>query len=236
MRYLTSEDARRRYDRRSVWRESQAFYARRPLEELIDRGAFKHAESVFEFGCGTGLFAAHLLARHLPENARYLGIDVSPQRVHRAGDRLRPWSRRAEVRVADGSMVLPAGDREFERFVSNYVLDLLRPEDRRAIVSEAHRTLLPGGRVCLATLTPGNAAVTRIVMAVWERAWLLRPQLVGGCRPIQISDELSPAAWALEHRSVVSSFAISSEVVIARRLVPPRSGAFDDRRTVRNVG
>jgi ubiquinone/menaquinone biosynthesis C-methylase UbiE len=216
MPYLTPEEARRLYDRSGLWREAQAFYVRRALDELIARGGFEQAASVFEFGCGTGLFAERLLAQHLPERSRYLGIDVSPNRVRRARERLRRWEGRAEVRVSDGSVLLPVGDCEFDRFVSNYVLDLLRPEDVRALLREAHRILVADGRLCVSGLSSGTGLLSRVVMLAWEGAWSMRPEIVGGCRPIELAKDLAAEKWRLEQRSVVRSFGVTSEIVIAR--------------------
>ena len=64
---LTHDEARRVYDRIGAGQDSQAFYEDRATRLLIRHGAFERARSVLEFGCGTGRFAARLLARHLPE-------------------------------------------------------------------------------------------------------------------------------------------------------------------------
>jgi hypothetical protein len=55
-------------------------------------------------------------------------------------------------------------------------------------------------------------------MLAWEGIWSLRPEIVGGCRPVEYGDYLSPVEWEVDHRSVVNSFGISSEVVVARKL------------------
>jgi hypothetical protein len=41
------------------------------------------------------------------------------------------------------------------------------------------------------------------------------PVLVGGCRPIRVTDALDPAAWDVRHRRVVTAWGITSEAVIA---------------------
>jgi len=67
------------------------------LNKLIAHAAFDSSLSVFEFGCGTGAFAARLLQHHLPADARYVGIDISGTMVSLAQKRLEPWSERARV-------------------------------------------------------------------------------------------------------------------------------------------
>jgi ubiquinone/menaquinone biosynthesis C-methylase UbiE len=49
------------------------------------------------------------------------------------------------VELSDGSPRLPAGDGEYDRFVSTYVLDLLSAADTVDLLAEAHRVLRPGG-------------------------------------------------------------------------------------------
>ena len=170
---------------------------------------------MLELGCGTGKLTARLLAGRLPEDARYLGLDVSPRMVGLASARVAPWSDRAEVRLVDGSLPLPAGDGAHDRFLALWVLDLMDDAATAAILDEAVRVLAPGGLLCLAGLTYGRGGLARVVSAGWEALWRLRPVLVGGCRPRTIS---LPDAFAVRHRRVVVSWGVASEVVVAARL------------------
>ncbi len=54
------------YDRIGSLQDSQAFYEDRATGLLLQHGEFSSAESVFEFGCGTGRFALRLLEEYLP--------------------------------------------------------------------------------------------------------------------------------------------------------------------------
>src|SRR5438876_11499939 len=73
---LTSEQVRRVYDRIGRAQDWQRFYEDAATADLAARAGFDAAHSVVELGCGTGRFAAGLLARHLPEDAGYVGIDL----------------------------------------------------------------------------------------------------------------------------------------------------------------
>jgi hypothetical protein len=55
------------------------------------------------------------------------------------------------------------------------------------------------------------------VTRLWRRVWYLRPELVGGCRPLRVAPRLEAAGWAIRYRTVVTSLAISSEVVVATK-------------------
>jgi len=104
---------------------------------------------VFELGCGTGRFAAELLARELPSDARYVGVDVSPVMVRIARARLAAWAARTEVHLLEPpARTLPGADGSFDRFVATYVFDLLAADDARALFGEAHGLPRPA-EVCL---------------------------------------------------------------------------------------
>jgi trans-aconitate methyltransferase len=81
-----------RLKRRSVsmtgfGKDRQRLYENSAISELIAHAAFDSAHSVFEFGCGTATFAARLLQRYLPADARYVGLDISSTMVSLAQQR-----------------------------------------------------------------------------------------------------------------------------------------------------
>ena len=77
-RVLSPSAIRAFYDRFGKKQDSQAFYENPALDDLIGHADFQAAGYVFEFGCGTGRFALHLVERLLPASSRYLGYDISP--------------------------------------------------------------------------------------------------------------------------------------------------------------
>ena len=214
---LTSEQARRVYDRIGRAQDWQRFYEDAATADLVAHAGFDAAHSVVELGCGTGRFAAGLLARHLPEGAGYVGIDLSPRMVALASERLRPWRARARVSLVEGDEPVPATDGAADRFVANYVFDLLGPEQTRATLIEARRVLAPDGLLCAAGLTFGQGGIARFVSRGWTSVWTRRPELVGGCRPVRLVDALDPETWDVRHRGTVAARGIASEVVIAGR-------------------
>jgi SAM-dependent methyltransferase len=214
---LSPEQARRIYDRIGRAQDWQRFYEDAATAELIAHSAFGDAGAVFELGCGTGRFAARLLAEQLPPSATYSGVDVSPRMVTLASNRLAPWRDRAAVTAGDGTERVPLAAGSVDRFVSNYIFDLLSPEATRAALDETHRVLSAGGLLCAAGLTPAERGFARLVSRAWKSVWLRRPALVGGCRPIRLVDALDPAQWDVRHHQVVVAWGIGSEAVIARR-------------------
>ena len=208
---------RRYYDRIGRGQDTQRFYEDPPTDRLRERAEFESAHSVVELGCGTGRFARTLLRTDLPAAASYRGFELSGRMAGIAAARLRPWLPRAHVTRIDGDPPLPLDDAEADRFIANYVLDLLPREDARWWLDEAHRILAPAGLLCLVSITAGTGQASRLVSDSWTRVWRLRPSLVGGCRPIELLDLLDQDQWTTLHHEVLTAWAISSEVVVARR-------------------
>ncbi len=220
---LNPAEAKRFYDRFGRLQDLQIVYEGRALRRLERAGRFEEASAVLEFGCGTGAFARRLLERRLPAHARYVGLDVSETMVRIARSRLARWAPRAEVRLISGSMPLPVPERAFDRFVSAYVLDLLPDDAIRAAVTEAERVLRADGLLCLVSLTDGATAAARVLSRLWARLSSWKPQLTGGCRPVELLEFVRPPAWSILERRVITQLGISSELIVARKR-PRRDG------------
>lgn len=214
-RLLSSSEVKRFYDRFGRLQDGQVFYEGRALDEVERNGQFEHAQSVLEFGCGTGAFARRLLRKRLPETAHYLGLDISETMIRIAAKRLAQWSECAVVQQTNGAPTMPVETGSVDRVVINYVLDLMSDQAISLLVGEAHRALIGGGLLAVTNLTCGASAPARVVSRVWgqlQRRW---PSATGGCRPIRMSDRLSEPEWTLQHHNVVTQCGVSSEVCVA---------------------
>jgi len=214
---LSHAEARRVYDRIGPRQDTQAFYEDRATELLVHRGDFGAARAVFEFGCGTGRFALRLFEELLPPDATYRGVDLSPRMVGLARQRLAPHAARADVVLTDGAPPADEPPASRDRFVSNYVFDLLPEEEIRAVLGEAHRMLRPAGLLCLSSLSTGVGPVSRAVARAWGWIEAHRPAAVGGCRPVDLPPLLSGSDWEVRFHEKVVAFAVTSEVVVAQR-------------------
>lgn len=218
VRVLSREQARRVYDRIGARQDTQAFYEDRATELLIQHGDFGAAQRVLEFGCGTGRFASRLLSDHLPANASYRALDLSPAMVQLALTRLAPFGSRAEVALTDGSPPASEPPASCDRFVSNFVFDLLSEEDIVAVVREAHRILMPSGLLCVSSLSSGAGGFSQLMSRVWSTVHALCPALVGGCRPLDLLAWLPQSQWKVQHHTKLTPFGVPSEVVVAARV------------------
>lgn len=224
-RHLTRLEARAVYDRIGRWQDTQRFYEAPALAALKRGAGFDTASRVLEFGCGTGRFARQLLCEVLSPTAQYVGTDVSPRMVAIARERLGPWADRAEVRLTDGSPIMPDPAGAYDRFVATYVVELLSPEDAANLLSEAARVLTSDGRLCLVSLTHGETPLAQVVGWGWQQLYALRPRLLGGCRPIRLPDLLSATDWAVRHHQTLTAFNMSPEIVVAIPIPAPATPA-----------
>jgi hypothetical protein len=55
-----------------------------------------------------------------------------------------------------------------------------------------------------------------MINASWLAVHSIRPAMVRGSRPISLTDYLGPASWKVLHSSVVVSWGVPSQVLIAR--------------------
>jgi ubiquinone/menaquinone biosynthesis C-methylase UbiE len=230
---LDAEGARQVYDRIGRFQDSQRLYEDVATRRLAELAKLADGLSLFELGCGTGRYAAELLRTTLPASASYLGVDVSPNMVALARERLAGFSSRARVVLLEPPpLLLPADDGGFDRFVSSYVFDLLSPEDSRALIGEAARVLEPGGLLGLISLTHGSTRASRIVSSVWGAAATRWPRPLGGCRPIDLRELVVGPDWSVLHCEVLVRFAVPSQVLVARRLAHQQRPDTDRRPTI----
>ncbi len=215
---LTRERARVFYNRLGGRQDSQAYYEDPATNDLVAHAAFGEAQAVVEFGCGTGRFAEQLLDEQLPPTARYLAVDLSDTMVSLAKARLSRFGSRVEVSRTNGAPMGDAPSTSFDRFVSNYVLDLLSEEDIRALLAEAHRVLRPGALLCMTSLTHGFSVLSAIVSRTVAVIHRWHPTLVGGCRPIELLSVLSDDRWSVQHSQRVAPYGIPSEIVVAAKV------------------
>ncbi len=215
---FNQEDAKRYYNRFGAKQDTQGFYENAALDLLIELGRFSDAQSVLEIGCGTGKFAQRLLSDHLPTATRYVGIDISETMVGLAKQRLVPWANRTEVCLTDGGFDFSGFGSSFDRVICTYVLDLLNVDDIAKALAGTHVATRTGGLLCVAGLTRGTTGFSQVTSAVWTWVHGRNPSLVGGCRPLILSDFLDGSQWRVVQKEVVVSATVPSEVFIAEAL------------------
>lgn len=212
--------AQRYYDWIGAKLDTQSFYEAPPQRDLAAHLSLKTCRAVVEFGCGTARFAAEVLAGEMPQDATYLGFDISPTMVALSQGRLAKYGDRAKVQRSDGTPLMDVPSGAFDRFICCYVLELLPDEEIRAVLAEAHRVLEPGGLLGVTVLTHGPTVASGAVSAIWGGLHRLSPWIVGGCRPISLKPRIALNDWQIVYHNIATPLAVPSEVIVARRLSP----------------
>ncbi|MDP9206422.1 MAG: class I SAM-dependent methyltransferase, partial [Gemmatimonadota bacterium] len=152
-----------RYARRVDSAPYNAHYERPAMLATLDRLPSIRGRRVLDAGCGTGWYAAQLLAR----GARVAGIDGSKRMLSYARARFgrQTWGGGGGGAASDDGLLLAAGDlssalpfrsASFEVVVSPLVLHYIR--DWTPALSELARVLIPGGRLVFSTHHPAHEA------------------------------------------------------------------------------
>lgn len=209
-RGLTQTETEKFYDALGANQDGAGYYEDLTLAQLTRFADFETATSIVEFGCGTGRFAEEMLRLN---NATYWGCDVSATMIQLSRKRLAKFGERVTLVKTSGDVSLPLPDNSADRFVSNYVLDILSAEEIEAVLREAKRILKPNGLLCLTGLTHGKGLFSKMWTAFWNLRFDLNPKWVGGCRPVALNEFLT--GWDFVHHDVVTVGGISSEVLVA---------------------
>jgi ubiquinone/menaquinone biosynthesis C-methylase UbiE len=134
-----------------------------------------------------------------------------------AQDRVRTFGTRAKVVRTDGGPSLPLPNGGADRFLSNFVLDILPEPEIDEVIREARRVLREGGLIGLVSLSTATGPLSAVVMAVWKVLYSVSPSLVGGCRPIQLRGRFDVHGWEIVFQRRMTAFGVSSEIIVARK-------------------
>lgn len=164
------------------------FYQRvlAPLHDVAysraaERGLEGGPASVLEVGIGPG----YTVSRLSGGGRRVVGVDLSPRmlslaRAQLAADQVRASLARANL------LELPFRTGRFDAVVGTFVVDLLSDQELPVALGELTRVLSPGGRLVLGLMELPN----RVAREAWMMAYRALPDMVGRCRPIDLSPYL----------------------------------------------
>jgi ubiquinone/menaquinone biosynthesis C-methylase UbiE len=147
-----------------------------PIDEYRSRSIARIEQSagkdILINGIGSGLDLPYL-----PEDARYVGTDITPAMLERARKRATNIDIDIELKLAD-SQSLPFEDNSFDNIIMHLILAVV--PDPALALQEASRVLKPGGNIYLFDkfIRPGQLAITRRVLNIFLRHVATRTDVV----------------------------------------------------------
>jgi len=202
------------WDRLAVRYGAQEHLETRAIDAALRLAGTTPAERLVDLATGTGLVLRRLAER--PARPRVaVGVDRSEDMLARVGTLPPGWS---TVR-ADAQQV-PLPDAWADVVVCSYLLQLLEPGERAAVLAEARRLLRPGGTsrlVSVTTWADDRGARGRLVSRALGACARMRPAAWGGLRPLDPTGDLMAAGFAVAHRVVLPRRGYPSLVLAARR-------------------
>jgi ubiquinone/menaquinone biosynthesis C-methylase UbiE len=186
---VTSPLTARFYDR-------QLALERSALGAAVDLAAPAPDELLLDIATGTGALLRRL-AQRTDRPRRAIGIDASNAMLSRA----RPLPDRWELIHGDARR-LPLDDASVDVVTCVYLLHLLGPEARRAVLGEIARVLSPRGRVVLVTLGIPGGLVGRSLLAPAQRGLCRGLGAGSGWCALDPEPELAAAGLAVWRRRV----------------------------------
>lgn len=176
-------------------------------------------ECLLEVGPGDGSRAAWLLRRF--PGADYRAFEPSPALVSRSLAELATFAERASVERRNLALQLPAGTATQDAVLCLDLLEYLRMDELYMVLAESRRTLKPGGRCFLRSLSFGSGLRGRIAAGLRSLALRWRFSLFGGSRPLELNHYISPEDWrVLDDRKMPEGW-LSRQTVALERIESP---------------
>ncbi|HTM19930.1 MAG TPA: methyltransferase domain-containing protein [Kofleriaceae bacterium] len=182
----------------------------RARARTLELAGIRDGERILEIAVGTGGTFAEVV-RRIPGGTN-TGIDLTPEMLARARAKAEATGVPHTLEVGDAT-ALSFADGAFDLVLNAYMFDLLPEGDFARVLGEMRRVLRPGGRLVLTNMARGRHLRHR----VYELVYRLRPELLGGCRGVELRPHLQAAGFRVDHEEYLSQLGFPTEILVATR-------------------
>jgi len=196
------------WDRLAARYGAQEQLEHRALDAALHHAAVAPGERLVDLGTGTGLLLRRL-ARSATAPGEVLGVDRSQRMLDEVGPLPPGWS--TVIAAADD---VPRPDGWADVVTCAYLLHLLAPAERGAVLAEARRLLAAGDGARLVVVTPWSER--RLMRGPLTAPARARPSAWGGLQPLDPSRDLARAGFVVTRRFVLPRHGYPSLILTAR--------------------
>lgn len=209
---LSQSEVKKVYNRTAwiydVW---AALTEKRARQRALALAGVENGLKVLEVAVGTGAFFVELVKQN--RDGLNVGLDISDGMLRNARKRLQALAAKNWILQQASAFEIPYPDNTFDMLINCYMFDLLPEADMNTVLKEFHRVLRPGGKLLLTNMTEGARSVSNIYKCVYR----LSPRLMGGCRPVNMTEKLSGNGFQISVREYVEQMLFPSEVILSVR-------------------
>ncbi len=188
--------------------------AREAGEDALDLRA---GDRVLEIGFGTGNTLIELAQKVLP-GGKIHGLDVSSGMLDVASEKIRKEGLQGAVDLRLGdARNLPYDDASCDAVFLSFTLELFDDDDIPAVLAEAGRVLVDGGKISVVAMTPPGEGEHESMLEKGY-VWMHRhfPHIVD-CRPIPATTILADNGFEVIHDQRLMMWTMPVAVVVGRR-------------------
>ena len=181
------------------------------INKAVSMSGLGENHNILDVGTGTG----QLFEKLLNENKKGLnyGIDLSPVMIAKAKGKFKSTVVRHFLSVGN-TFDLPYKSKSFDYIFSSYVLDLLPEERFDSVLNEFLRVLKDRGTGILIAMKTGGKWYNKF----WHTIAEYFPSLLTNCRPVELSDYLVSAGFAVTRKETVVQNTFPSEIIMVKKL------------------
>jgi demethylmenaquinone methyltransferase/2-methoxy-6-polyprenyl-1,4-benzoquinol methylase len=212
----SKEAARASYNRMSRWYEviagsTEKKYRDGGLETL----SAQPGETILEIGFGTG-HCLIALAKAVGPAGRVIGLDISDGMLAIARERLQKsgLDDRVDLHLGDAANLDFIHASSLDGIFMSFTLELFDNPEIPRLLQECHRSLKPGGRLAVVSMTKTHPPGLAVRIYEWFHEHM---PAYADCRPIFAQQSLKENGFKIQDVSVSSMWGLPVEIVLGKK-------------------